>query len=410
MAAAPENARQRLAQIPVARVPVSAAQRAAPAAAAQATPAPAPGKPSMRGRPLGEILVAHGRIDEASLEAALERHRRFGGRLSELLVAEGRISELDVVRALSEQTGIPFVSDARIERMEPPAEALALLPMEAAERLRVLPLALKGKELICAMPEPRDLAVVDEVKFLAGVPVVRGVFATDGAIRKGLRRFYRGEVDEPGEGWETLPGAELVTPWPAGHAWAPPPLPPLLQPVVSPAQPVAPALVAGPAIPEALVLPEMEAPAIAEALVLEEDPAREAERIRRRTAELLLACRGGAARLPGLVRRLAARLGAAPADVERAGALAEAAILLAPQGPVVPPDPTALVEALGADVPCADLLACLAGGDDPGPAAIAFAVAARFTAAGGAGALEQLAADPRLPAAAIEALRAELAA
>src|SRR5262249_4091103 len=91
---------------------------------------------------------------------------------------------------LSEQAGIPYISDEKLTRMEVPRDLVKLLPREKADRLQAVPLSQRGKELYCAMRDPRDLAAVDQLKFITGSPVVRGVYATEGAIRKALQRFY----------------------------------------------------------------------------------------------------------------------------------------------------------------------------------------------------------------------------
>lgn len=313
--------------IPVARVPATHVQ-------ASAATAPPGRKAALRGRPIGEILVSRGRLSAHELDAVLEQQRHVGGRLGELLVEQGRVADEDVVRALSEQTGIPYVSAAKVAALAPPADALALLPAGQAERLGALPLALREKELVCALREPRDLAALDELKFLTGVRAVRAVFATEATIRRGQRRFYYAELDRQMGAWAgILP--ELppqLTPPPI--AWPPPVL----------------------AVPEALVLEE-EVPAAAIAM-----------------RERVLAALLDGNDLPGDVRRRAQQLGASPAEVERAAAAAEAIALLAPAG--CRPDPVALEAALGdAFAPCRDLFAAAAGAPPESPAAAALAEA-----------------------------------
>ncbi|MGZ3461592.1 MAG: GspE/PulE/PilB domain-containing protein, partial [Archangium sp.] len=154
-------------------------------------------------RKLGEMLVASGKLSEAQLKGALERQKRTGGRIGELLVAEGLITEEDVVRCLSEQGGIPFISDKVMRTMPVPKALLALLPLEKAERLAAVPVAQQSKELVCAMREPRDLAKLDELKFITGCPV-RGIYATEGAVRRAIGRFYRGDDPDQVDDWSNM--------------------------------------------------------------------------------------------------------------------------------------------------------------------------------------------------------------
>ncbi len=410
-----------LGQIGVARVPASALQ-----------PAPqqdvkVPERRAMRGRLLGEILVARGRLETETLDRTLHQQTRGGGLLGEILVAEGFVGEGDVVRALSEQTGIPFVSEAKVAEMAVPRDVVALLPLERAERLGVLPLSLRGKELTCAMVEPRDLAVLDELKFLVGVPSVRGAFATEGTIRRGLGRFYRGEIAEQAGSWESTAAqdeAEAPSPAPlaAGTPW--PPAPPMLPWVARPvAPPVAPVAVAAPAegsdaweIPSALLVPDEELPT---ALLLEEETPAAVTRMRAHLLGALLAERTGIGALPALVRRMAMRLGASSAEVERVAAAAEAAVLLAGPGPFRCPDRARFEAALPDDAAeLADLFDLLEGGAPAGAAAAAFGAGITFVEAVGtaipdaeaAATLLGLQRDPRLQQEAFLALAAEVAA
>ncbi|WP_257457377.1 protein kinase domain-containing protein [Archangium lipolyticum] len=213
-------------------------------------------------RKLGEMLVAAGKLSESQLKGALERQKRTGGRIGELLVAEGLLTDEDVVRALSEQGGIAFVSDKVLRTMPVPKGLLPLLPLEKAERLEAVPVAQQSKELVCAMREPRDLARLDELKFITGCPV-RGIYATEGAIRRAIGRFYRGDDPDQMDDWSNmmpLVGSETqvgVTPYADKHTRtrerlldesafeevsavpAPPPLPPppVPEPVAAPRPP-----------------------------------------------------------------------------------------------------------------------------------------------------------------------------
>ncbi|WP_395844137.1 protein kinase [Cystobacter fuscus] len=158
-------------------------------------------------RKLGEMLLVFGKVSEPQLRGALERQRCSGGRIGELLVADGLLSEEDVVRALSEQSGIPFISDRVLRTMPVPRVLLPLLPLETAERLEVVPVSQQAGVLVCAMREPRDLARLDELKLITG-HAVRGIYATQSALRRALGRFYRGEaVERAGESFQRLPPA-----------------------------------------------------------------------------------------------------------------------------------------------------------------------------------------------------------
>jgi len=154
-------------------------------------------------RPLGELLLAAGKLTEAQLRGMLERQRREGGKLGERLVAEGLVTDEELVATIGEQLGIPFIAEHQLRALPVPTPLLSLLPLEHAERFEAVPLTLQGKELFCAMREPQNLERLDELQFRTGY-AVRGLLASEGAIRRTLNRFYRGDEPTVGPDWANL--------------------------------------------------------------------------------------------------------------------------------------------------------------------------------------------------------------
>ncbi|WP_224363374.1 protein kinase domain-containing protein [Hyalangium versicolor] len=156
----------------------------------QGKPVPRPGR-----KRIGDILVARGSLPQEWLDQALVIQRRKGGKLGQILIGEKLLDGEELVRALSEQSGLPHISDERLQTMAIPEDLIKLMPMEQCEKLCTVPVVQRGRELYCAMLEPRDLKVLDAVKFAAGAVTVHGLFATESAIRRAIRRFY-GSKDE----------------------------------------------------------------------------------------------------------------------------------------------------------------------------------------------------------------------
>jgi serine/threonine protein kinase/CheY-like chemotaxis protein len=158
-------------------------------------------RPAVR-RPLGELLIAAGKLTEAQLRGILDRQRREGGKLGERLVAEGLVTDEELVAVIGEQLGVPFISEAQLRTLPVPKMLLPLLPLEHAERFEAVPLTLQGKELFCAMREPENLERLDELQFRTGY-AVRGLLASEGAIRRTIHRFYRGDEQAAQSDWAT---------------------------------------------------------------------------------------------------------------------------------------------------------------------------------------------------------------
>jgi serine/threonine-protein kinase len=242
-------------------------------------------------RKLGEMLLVFGKVSEPQLRDVLDRQRSTGGRIGELLVAEGLLSEEDVVRALSEQSGIPFISDRVLRTMPVPRVLLPLLPLEKAERLEVVPVSQQAGELVFAMREPRDLMRLNELKFITG-RAVRGIYATQGGLRRAIARFYRGEaVERAGESCQGI----ATSSGGAGEA--------------------------------------RRVPSPPEAFGQEAGLSSRAARWHSRVVDAALAMLGGAGAwgsvLASVTRDVAGRLGAAPAEAESASAVAYAMALAA---------------------------------------------------------------------------------
>ncbi|WP_263436597.1 protein kinase domain-containing protein [Stigmatella hybrida] len=269
--------------------------------------APPRARPPVR-RPLGELLVSSGKLSETQLHTMLGRQRRDGGKLGEWLVAEGFVTDEEVVAAISEQQGIAFIAEHQLRHLPVPTPLLALLPLEHAARFEAVPLALHGKELVCAMREPENLDRLSELQFLTGY-AVRGVLASDGAIRRAINRFYLGEELSMRMDWGSMVKASVM---------GAPPIPP--PPVVDSSQEKT---------DEELPREPSRREGRGEAV----EPGGREARLLARVLESALAALGGAgvqgAVLARLTRQVALRLGASPGEAGQGAAVAYALVCAA---------------------------------------------------------------------------------
>ncbi|MBK9384464.1 MAG: Flp pilus assembly complex ATPase component TadA [Planctomycetes bacterium] len=139
-----------------------------------------------RQAPLGEILVARGRITEAQLEEALDRKRELGTKLGQALVALGYVSELDIAEALNEQGRVASI------RL-----STALVDVEVAESLgsqrswahRAVAFHEIGGIASVALEDPLDVSAVDEISRALGKPVFP-VHASSPQIEAALQELF----------------------------------------------------------------------------------------------------------------------------------------------------------------------------------------------------------------------------
>ncbi len=173
------------AQTAVVPAPVAARASAAP----QPLPGPAPRAARMRPR-LGAILLSRGMVSPQVLEEVLAHQKQRGGRLGELLLEKRQLDAEDLVRALSEQAGLPHITDEKLQSLPVPEELLRQVRKELCEKLCAVPVAMRGRELICAVLDPRNVQVTDAMRFASGAVAVQGLFASEAAIRRAIARFY----------------------------------------------------------------------------------------------------------------------------------------------------------------------------------------------------------------------------
>jgi len=161
------------------------------------------------GSRLGDILVARNLVTQQKIDEALKLQDRLGKRMGRILIDKGWVAENDVLRALSEQLGVPFV------RLRPglydPA-IVSALDKSIARRLCVLPLFRVRSAVYLATAKPQDMPAFDEVSERLQCEV-RPVLARKEEIEKVLSESLdlddmqfdmMGDVDEDFEVVENL--------------------------------------------------------------------------------------------------------------------------------------------------------------------------------------------------------------
>lgn len=139
---------------------------------------------------LGEILIQRGLITEKQLQDAIVLQKKEKGRIGEILVKLGMISEENMAEALGTQLGIPYYSSNNLELLKPQGEDLdKLVPADFAKKNCVLPLSHHLNSLTCAVYDPLDLLLLDNLKRIAGCEI-NLVIATPTAIQGAINEFY----------------------------------------------------------------------------------------------------------------------------------------------------------------------------------------------------------------------------
>ena len=136
---------------------------------------------------LGELLVENGLLTSAQLEVALQEQRRQRRPLGQVLLAQGIVDEKALAGILSLHFQVPRVdfAKARVEK-----EALALIPEPYARQHTILPIRVDKDELEVATVDPGDLALFAELKVLTRKRI-KPVLGVRSEIDQAIAQFYK---------------------------------------------------------------------------------------------------------------------------------------------------------------------------------------------------------------------------
>lgn len=142
---------------------------------------------------LGEMLLNEKLITPEQLDEALKCQTIFGIKLGSSLIELGSITDEQLCAFLSNKLGVPHAPPRALTNV--PADVLALVPTEIAQKFRVIPIRLDGRRLALAMADPTDFKAIDEVAFVSGCVVVPYI-VPDIRITAALSMLYqiRGDI------------------------------------------------------------------------------------------------------------------------------------------------------------------------------------------------------------------------
>jgi general secretion pathway protein E len=146
--------------------------------------------------PIGERLVAEGKLSSRDLERALSAQQETGGLLGRVLVRLGLVSELDVVSVLAAQMKLPLVLADSFPAAPPLVEQVT---PEFLRTHRILPLDIREDELRVAMATPQDDFALRALRLATGLkiaPCIGLESEIDAALVRTLEGGLEGAEDE----------------------------------------------------------------------------------------------------------------------------------------------------------------------------------------------------------------------
>src|SRR5258708_1250720 len=140
---------------------------------------------------IGEILVRNNAATAAQVDEAL-RKKEGKERLGQALVRLGFTKEEEVLRALSEQTRIPYLDLASID-IDPTLSNPG--SMKTMFQHKVLPIDRSNGSMRVALSDPLDLEVLDDLRLLLKAKI-QPVIARPSEIDRLLKKHYGVAADE----------------------------------------------------------------------------------------------------------------------------------------------------------------------------------------------------------------------
>jgi general secretion pathway protein E/type IV pilus assembly protein PilB len=140
---------------------------------------------------LGELLVRKGAATAAQVDEALRR-KEGKERIGQALIRLGFVPEEEVLRALSEQTRVPYLDLAQVE-----IDASLLNPttIKTVFQKKVLPIDRQNGSLRVAVSDPLDLEVLDDLRLILKAKILPHI-ARPGEIDRLIKKHYGVAADE----------------------------------------------------------------------------------------------------------------------------------------------------------------------------------------------------------------------
>ena len=137
-------------------------------------------------RPIGQVFLERGLIDEEELRTALNLQADSREKLGKILVDLGYVSERDCLSVMSEYLSIQAMSASDY----PPVPVIEnALTFRFMKQCKFVPVAFENNVLTLAMTDPMDTATIDSVRQATGHQV-KAVLGTESEIMDALEKLY----------------------------------------------------------------------------------------------------------------------------------------------------------------------------------------------------------------------------
>ena len=117
---------------------------------------------------LGDKLIEEGLITEEQLEGALARQKITGHKLGEQIIEDNLLTESQIFKFLEDQLNIKHIN---LNSYVINPDAINKIDEEFAKNNNIIPIDIKGGELVVVMADPLDLMLIDDMNMMTGMPI-----------------------------------------------------------------------------------------------------------------------------------------------------------------------------------------------------------------------------------------------
>ena len=138
-------------------------------------------------KPLGELLLERGIINQAQMDQGLNFQREKGGLIGDILVELKFVKEDDIAQALTAQYGFPYLP---LSNYSVSIDITSIIPARVARQYLLMPIDKIGNNLTLAMSNPLNVQAIEDVELLSGCSVQTFV-STSSDIKRAIEKYYK---------------------------------------------------------------------------------------------------------------------------------------------------------------------------------------------------------------------------
>lgn len=139
---------------------------------------------------LGQLLVHNRLMTEGQLSEILSHQLKNGKKLGQIVSEKRLVKDEDLLQILSDHLDLPTID---LTTFEISREVVDLVPENVLRSKQVLPLFRIGDELTVAMVDPRNLAVIDELRTLTGLSI-SPMLCSEQDLQDTFTRLFKGST------------------------------------------------------------------------------------------------------------------------------------------------------------------------------------------------------------------------